>query len=574
MRMELGLSQQQTLKQIQTLSPQMYMSMEILCLNSLDLEQRIGTELENNETLEREEPEPETLDSAAGADAGTNLAAVKDGAAGEERWETGEATAGVDSFDARFERWDQFSREEYALNRGSFRNRGDKDEKYEALSNTEGRPVSLQEHLEQQIHLLGDDEVSAAALRGLERHESSGPGGPAVTGARRGDGRNGGAPPGNGRPGGRVGTSDLAVTGEDGGEVVKQSSGASNGLTLEQVNRVREYATEIIYNIDGRGYLMYSVEEIRDSLKEKPDLTVLQMAVSVVQSLDPPGVGGHDLRECLLLQLERDPQDYPLEERIIRDHLGDLGHNRLPKIARALGVSIEDVKEGAENVASLNPLPGKLYSSELPRYVKPDVTVEEIEGQYEVRVESDYLPRLRISSHYRTLFKESRKNPEIKKYLKKKIDSAEWLLAAIRQRQSTLQRIARELVAIQKGFLDHGISRLKPLKMADVAERLGVHVSTISRAISGKYMQTPRGIYAMKFFFTGGAVKSDGEVEARGSVIQRIKDLIAVEDKKKPLSDISIVRKLEESGIKISRRTVTKYREAERIPSSRERRSY
>jgi RNA polymerase sigma-54 factor len=162
----------------------------------------------------------------------------------------------------------------------------------------------------------------------------------------------------------------------------------------------------------------------------------------------------------------------------------------------------------------------------------------------------------------------------VKKYLKKKMDSAEWLLAAIRQRQSTLQRIAQEIVDIQSEFLDHGIANLKPLKMADVAERVGVHVSTISRAISGKYMQTPRGIFEIKFFFTGGATKDDGNVEARGSVIQRIKQLIAEESKANPLSDIAIVNKLAESGLRISRRTVTKYREAESIPSSRERRSY
>ena len=160
----------------------------------------------------------------------------------------------------------------------------------------------------------------------------------------------------------------------------------------------------------------------------------------------------------------------------------------------------------------------------------------------------------------------------MQKYLKKKLDNAEWLVSAIRQRQATLQKIAQEIVNIQSGFLDHGISHLRALKMADVADLLGVHVSTISRGISGKYIQTPRGIYALKFFFTGGATKSGGDVEARGSVIQRIKDINKEEHKAKPQSDIAIVRKLEEVEISISRRTVTKYREAEGIPSSRERR--
>ena len=314
---------------------------------------------------------------------------------------------------------------------------------------------------------------------------------------------------------------------------------------------------------------------IQSSLDPQPRIDLLQRSLALVQSLDPPGIGGRDLKECLLLQLERDRQQYPLEEMIVRDHLDDLGHNRLPKISKALGVNIETLKEAVENIASLNPRPGLLFGGEVPRFIKPDVVVEEVEGKYVVRVESDYLPRLRISAHYQRLYKEGRKNPEIRQYLKKKFDNAEWLIAAIRQRQSTLQKISEEIVDIQSGFLDHGISHLKPLKMVEVAERVGVHVSTISRAISEKYIQTPRGIFPLKYFFTGGATKSDGSTEARGSVIQRIKNLIKAEDKDNPLSDIYIAKRLaEDFNIKISRRTVTKYREAEGIASSRERRVY
>ena len=239
-----------------------------------------------------------------------------------------------------------------------------------------------------------------------------------------------------------------------------------------------------------------------------------------------------------------------------------------------LGITIDDVKTAAETISSLNPIPGKLYGGQPPQYIKPDVLVEEVNGRYEVQVLSNYLPRLKVSEYYLALYKRSRKDPELKKFIKKKLESAEWLLAAIRQRQSTLERIAREVVEIQEGFLTSGLSHLKPLKMVDVAERVGVHVSTVSRAISGKYMQSPQGLHALKFFFTGGAQKSDGTMEARGSVIQRIKDLVEQEDKQHPLSDKNIVSKLMESGIEISRRTVTKYREAENIPSSRQRRAY
>lgn len=562
--MELGLSQQQTLKQIQTLSPQMYMSMEILCLNTLDLEQRVAEELENNETLERIEPTEETTDRET-----------------EANQENAEADGYDESFDARFERWEQYSQEEYSGPRSSRVSHGDTDEKYEALSNTEGRPESLQEHLEQLVHLLSEAEILDLHAQLLDGSLPS------------------------------IEVSSGLREAQPAYRLALESGRIGPELRAEQMQLVRELAAEIIYNLDSRGYLLYSLADIFEDLTsgsgaggaagsdgasaaggrvggngdreaepaevpvlDEEDRWALGLALAVVQSLEPAGVGGRTLQECLLLQLRRDPQDYPLEERIISEHLGDLGHNRLPKISRALGVTIEDVKLAGENIASLNPLPGKLYGSELPRYVKPDVVVDEIDGRYEVRVDSDYIPRIQISDHYRTLYQQSKKDPAIKRYLKKKIDNAEWLLTAIRQRQSTLLRIAQAIVEVQSGFLDHGISHLRPLKMADLADRLGVHVSTISRAISGKYIQTPRGIFDMKFFFTGGATKDDGNVEARGSVIQRIKDLIANEDKSNPLSDISIVRKLAESGIKISRRTVTKYREAEAIPSSRERRSY
>jgi RNA polymerase sigma-54 factor len=470
--------------------------MEILCLNSLDLEERIETELENNEALDVAETNKQDEAEAAPA--------VADAKA-----EPAAQTA--DAFEKRMEDWDRYSRDEYGLsNRTRSSYDGDKDEKLEALNNTEGRPTSLPEHLEGQIHLLDKEEI-------------------------------------------------LAATGP---------------LSDEDYATVLDLCVDIIYNIDSRGYLMYSLEEVQAGLESKPSLDLLGKALKVVQSLDPPGMGGRDLKECLLLQLQRDKQQYPVEEKIIQDHLEELGHNRLPKIAKALGVSVEDIKTAAEVIASLNPIPGKLYGGEAARFVKPDVIVEEVEGKYEVRVLSEYLPRLQITPHYRDLYKTSRSNPELKAYLKKKIDNAEWLIAAIRQRQSTLRRIAQEIVNVQSGFLDHGISHLKPLKMAEIAEVVGVHVSTISRAISAKYMQSPRGIYPMKFFFTGGAAKTDGTMEARGSIIQRIKDLIANEDKANPLSDIDIVNKLAEADIKISRRTVTKYREAESIASSRERRSY
>lgn len=536
MRMELGLSQQQTIKQIQTLSPQMYMSMEILCLNALDLEERIESELENNETLELAEPEPAVEEEVEGGPP----AAAK----------SAEARKDEEAFDQRFESWEEYAEEDYVPKSRSPRSyEGEKDEKLEALTNTAGRPMSLQEHLEFQLHLLDSDEI--ARLAGYAPKAAPRRGAPA---ARPGPGGEpaAGAP----APGPSASAEELPV------------------LTPQEEAEIRELCVEVIYNIDNRGYLMYSLEEIAAAMEAKPRVELLERALRVVQGLDPPGVGGRDLKECLLLQLRRDPQRYPVEEKVIANHLEDLAHNRLPKIAKALGVTLEEVKAAAETIASLNPIPGKLFGGEAPQYVKPDVIVEEADGEYVIRVDSGYLPRLQVNRQYRDLYKSARGDKDLKKYLKKKLDGAEWLIAAVRQRQSTLLKIAEEIVSIQRGFLEHGVSHLKPLKMVEVAERVGVHVSTISRAISGKYVQTPRGVFPLKFFFTGGATRTDGTLESRESVIQRIKDLVANEDKANPLSDIDIAKKLAESNIHISRRTVTKYREAEGIPSSRERKSY
>ena len=541
--MELGLSQHQAIKQIQTLSPQMYMSMEILCLNSMDLQDRVDTELENNETLERSSEEATGGEDASSDQTEATSSEDADGSA-----EPAEDPFG--SLQERMERADRYFQDDAPPSRSSASYRGEKDEKLEAMSNTAERSISLQDHLEDQVHLLSDDEV-AAAMRRVEASAK-------MSVAAQED-------PGGDAP-------EVELNGAPAPPAVEAP--ARLDFSEEQVMEIRELCSSIIFNIDERGYLMYSLEEVRVSIDPLPEMLLLAVALEIVQDLEPTGVGGRDIVECLLLQLQKDRQDYPLEEKIIREYLSELSHNRLPKIARGLGVGIEEIKDAVQNIASLNPLPGKLFGGDPPHYVKPDVIVDEVEGAYEVRVDSNYIPRLRISSHYRDLYRQSRKDPELQKYLKKKLDNAEWLVSAIRQRQATLHKIAQEIVNIQSGFLDHGISHLKALKMADVADLLGVHVSTISRGISGKYIQTPRGIYALKFFFTGGATKSGGDVEARGSVIQRIKDFIKEEDKVKPLSDIAIVRKLEEVEISISRRTVTKYREAEGIPSSRERREY
>ena len=203
------------------------------------------------------------------------------------------------------------------------------------------------------------------------------------------------------------------------------------------------------------------------------------------------------------------------------------------------------------------------------------MVIDEVDGDYEVRLEDAYIPRLHISPHYRRMLAEEGQNPKVREFIKKKIESAKWLIESIEQRQSTLLRIVREIVSVQRAFFDFGLEHLKPLKMQQVADRVRVHVSTVSRALSDKYVQTPRGIYPLKFFFTGGTVSSDGTMESTVSIKQKVKDIVQREDKQHPLSDEEIARILkDELGLDIARRTITKYRKQLLIPSSRQRREY
>ncbi len=353
--------------------------------------------------------------------------------------------------------------------------------------------------------------------------------------------------------------------------------------------RQRGLCEEIIYNLDDRGWLIHSIEEIHNALVsgielpgsdprlagKSPAFEEVLAALEQVQQLDPVGVGARDLIDCLCLQLHRDPGENQLEEQMVRHHLDDLARNRLPHIVRATGHSLEEVKVAVDVIRSLEPIPGRHFRQEPNARVVPDVIITEDEkGQFKVEVNSSSVPRLKISPHYHELLKSSRKDPELRKYLKKRIENAEWLMGAVQQRSSTLQRVAEEVVQRQEQYFREGDRHLKPLRMQDVADTVGVNVSTVSRAISGKWFQAPGMIRELRSLFTSGTVRDDGSQESRGGVIARIQDMVKGEDSRKPLSDAQIVKELAEKGVRISRRTVTKYREAEGIPSSRERRQY
>jgi RNA polymerase sigma-54 factor len=300
----------------------------------------------------------------------------------------------------------------------------------------------------------------------------------------------------------------------------------------------------------------------------------VEMALELVQSFEPAGVGARSVQECLLLQLQRSPDATKFEEQLIEKHLDDLSHNRLPKIAKDLGVSVDRVKDGLANIAHLNPKPGRGFGGSRPHYVVPDVHVEDIEGQNVIRINEHFLPTLRISGDSLQLLKQEAKDPSVREYIMGKLGSAVWLMESVIQRRNTLYRITEQIVAIQKDFFEHGPSHLKPLMMQEVADRISMHVSTVSRALAGKYVQTPQGLFPMKYFFTGGFSNADGEPESNRAIMLKITEMIKGEDKREPLSDNEIVTRMAEEGVEIARRTVAKYREKLNIPSSRQRKTY
>lgn len=340
--------------------------------------------------------------------------------------------------------------------------------------------------------------------------------------------------------------------------------------------RARDVAEYIVLSLDDRGYLPFTYEEVATEC-EVPGATVedVQRALYELRKLIHPALGARDLRECLLLQLEHHGFDDPLLRALIETHLDDVTTNRLPRIAKATGRNIEDVKQALDVLRSFDPNPGAGYGGEPAAAIIPDVTVEEVDGNYEVRLNKTRVPTLTLSPQYREYLKLARKGEGDKDWVRKRLESARWFIDAIQQRQSTLQKIADRIFAHQRDFLDQGVRGLHPLRMQEVADEVHVHISTVSRAVSGKYAQTPRGTLPLKYFFTGGTQTQDGDVESQASIKQLIRELIEKEDRNKPLSDDELAARLaEKDKIHIARRTVTKYRKAMAIPSSSQRKVF
>ncbi len=524
--MPLNISLHMRLEQRLKMTAQMIQSIEMLQLPIMALEQQINMQLAENPVLEIVEEEVETDPEEA---------------------EQAERDAEGD-----FEKLDEMARDEewedtlYSMGAKRVAS-GEEDPKLSAMQNTAARSETLQEFVAEQIHLCDAPErIKRIAL---------------VLAFELDDNGYLLLPPGEifAPPEGEEGEGDEAAE------------------AVEAVKAEGEEPEDELGTV--------AAEEI-------------EAALVLIRSLDPAGVGSRTVEECLLIQLKREERQVrtdkvagrgprvkakangnngpSFEERLIAEHFDDLLHNRLPKVSSALGVSMERVKEGIARIAHLKPRPGQNFSPRPPMYVVPDVIIEERDGEYLLRM-NDSLPQLRVSTLYRELLKKQKRGSPARDYLREKMQSAKWLIDSIAQRRNTLQKIAVQIVEAQHGFLEHGVSHLKPLMMQNVAATIGMHVSTVSRAIAGKYIDTPQGQFPMRYFFTGGyrtAGGGGGSEVSNKSVMNRISGMIDKENKKKPLSDAQIVKMLRGEGLDIARRTVAKYREKLSIPASRQRKEY
>lgn len=462
--------QHQSLLQQQTIAPQMQQSLQLLQTPTLELRHLVQQELVENPTLEEENTDI-SLDEAS-------------------------SSSEDDDFEKEFAELSQLDeewREYMAQSRMSAPRKEDADEKHQFVMDSLVEPVTLQEHLLNQLSFADADK------------------------------------------------------------------------------ELRELAEMLIGNIDENGFLQVDLEELCFDMGIPMD--DLEDARTLVQSFDPVGVGASDLRECLLIQLERLGKHHSLEYRIVDHHLDDLARKRYPQIAKKLSVTPEQITRAAEFIAALDPRPGSRFGGDTNTYVTPDVQVERIGDEWVVTMNNEQIPRLRISNAYKDLMA----NPngrEARSYIRDKIRAGKFLIKSIHQRQQTIRSIATEIVKRQPGFFDHGPSRLKPMNMAQIADEVGVHETTVSRAVSGKYMSTPHGVFEMKYFFTTGYQTEDGETLSNTSVKQSLAELISNEDPRKPLSDQRLVEELGKRGVTIARRTVAKYREELNILPSHMRRSY
>jgi RNA polymerase sigma-54 factor len=363
---------------------------------------------------------------------------------------------------------------------------------------------------------------------------------------------------------------------------------------LDLEGAARDAAEFIVYSLDGHGYLHEGLEDLAEryaaeALEEGRVVTRdealfdLRTALGRMRRGLHPAIGARDVVESLQLQLEARGLSDDLAYTLVEKHLDDLEKNRLPHIAKETGASLDEIKDALGILRTLDPHPTADYGDETAEAITPDVVVDEFDGRWEVRLARRGLPTLRVSPDHKELIKETvdaaagdkQGATEARDWMKKRLESARWFVDAIQQRQSTLLAVAEAIFRHQRGFLERGVKALAPLRMQDVADETHVHISTVSRAVAGKYAQTPRGIHPLKFFFNSGTTDSAGRATSQVSIQQRLKDLVDAENPAEPLSDDQLAALLEERhGVKIARRTVTKYRKALDIPSSSQRKQF
>ena len=543
--MRFDASQHMRMSQQMKLAPRMIQSMEILQMPILQLEERIAQELESNVTLEAADGDEDAL----GADGpGREL----------------EGAARVEAIEER---------------------------RQDALDE-QSRPLTIDESSgAEDFSRLDDFERDNPDLAGNEFDAESVP-----TSHAAADGLDFRRDAGLGSEFSRPGGGDADAKAE------ALSNTASRGASLQDQLReqwhlsdveegLRPLGDAIIGYIEDDGYLRTDLATIIDRLpggpEDKPAPERMERALHALQLLlEPAGVGARDTRECLLLQIDalvdehaRTPEErslWDLVRRLVSDHLEDLAQNRLPRIAEKTGEPMARIAQAMERMRHLNLAPGRQLVDEAPGIIVPDAIVEHDPDQdrYIVYLNDRRLPNLRINREYAMLAKEKSAPKQTKEFIRKNLGNAQWLIEAVEQRKRTLERVIRVVVDAQREYFDYGPQFLKPLPMTLVADQLGVHVATVSRAVADKYVQTPRGVVPLRGFFSGGTQTSSGEDVSWDAIRAAMKEVIDAEDPKSPLSDDAIAEALKQRGIEIARRTVAKYREQLNIPAARLRKKF
>lgn len=333
---------------------------------------------------------------------------------------------------------------------------------------------------------------------------------------------------------------------------------------------VRNAAYSIIGNLNEDGYLTASLEEVAQAGGH--ELKDVEEGLALVQELDPVGVAARDLRECLLIQLrDADPQNL-LAIKLVSSHLQELQDKQYRKIASALGCSLEDVEHCLAEIRRLDPRPGQRYNDSQPRLIEPDVAFVKVDEGYRVILNEEGLPQLRLSRHYRRLMGDGATSGEVRKFVREKFNSALQLIKNIEQRKQTITKVCETIIQRQREFLDRGLDYLRPMMIKEVAEQVGVHPSTVSRAVAGKYVHTPQGVYELRYFFSEAVQGPSGATTSLVNLKRTVMKMIEQEDPAHPLTDEHIMLRLRDTGIQVTRRTVAKYREDMKIPSTHQRR--